>query len=120
MATLCLQQRGVLRSSCEVPHTFAPQKKKTGISRKIFIEVPSIKFHANRPVGDLLILAERQTDRRKDVRTDGRTEGRTDMTKAIGSTRFRATMFTLKMCVNVQSVTIFLRCASTTNRYVAQ
>jgi len=73
MATECLQQWEVFRSSCEVPH------KKIGISRKIFIKVHSIRFHLQ-PSSGSLVYIRGQTDRRKNVRT----EGKTDITKATG------------------------------------
>jgi len=55
--------------------------KKIGIFRKIFIEVPSIKFHAQPSSGSLAYTCgetDSQTDGKMHGRRDERTEGRTD------------------------------------------
>ena len=51
--------------------TFCPSSTKSGVSRKIFTEVPNIKFTEICLVGAALIHADRQTARQTDVQTDG-------------------------------------------------
>jgi len=76
MATLCLQQRGVLRSSCEVPHTFAPQKKNWNLQKDIH-RSPQYQI-SRKPSRGRLAYTCGATDRQTERCTDGRTDGGKD------------------------------------------